>query len=230
MIRSTPVSVLLALAVLAAFGSACGLRAAAAPPHRSSSTAIFVDGSQVRARALLRRGRVFVPLRGVLERLGAQVRYSNRGRIAVSRGGAVVLTFAVGKRRAVSHGRKYDLGAAPFRAYGRVYIPLRAVAQATGASVTYHERPVYVSIYSPASALDGLAAVPAGADAFVATRLAPDSVATPKVDADTRPFAQVALVAAIVALLSAAVGFTLWRRRVKDEPRIVTRAAPWDVR
>ena len=232
MIRSTTASVLLALATLLCFPAvgAEAARAASLPSHRSGGTAIFIDGIQVRAAALSRGGRVFVPLRGVLERLGASVRFSRRGSVIVGRDGVPALSLTVGKRRALLHGRKYDLGAAPLRAHGRLYVPLRAVAAATGASVTYHSRPVYISIFAPAPAFDRVTGPVGGSYALAAAMSPSETVAaSPAGGADGASLLRILGGLAIAALLGTTGGYAWWRRHVSGEPSIVSRTAPRDM-
>ena len=80
-------------------------------------------------------GRIYVPLRGVFERLGATVVYQN-GAIAATRG-ATTISLQVGSTNATVNGTATTLDSAPFTVGARVLVPLRFVAQALGATVNY---------------------------------------------------------------------------------------------
>jgi hypothetical protein len=82
-----------------------------------------------------RAGRVFVPLRGVFEQLGATVVYANGTINASGRGHTVSLR--VGSQQAVVDGQTQTLDVAPFIIGASTYVPLRFVSQALGASVNY---------------------------------------------------------------------------------------------
>jgi hypothetical protein len=82
-----------------------------------------------------RVGRVYVPLRGVFERLGASVVYQN-GKIAATRG-ATTVALQIGSNVAIVNGAQTTLDSPPFLVGARTLVPLRFVAQALGASVNY---------------------------------------------------------------------------------------------
>lgn len=97
-----------------------------------------------------RIGRVYVPLRGVFERLGATVVYQ-AGAIAATRG-ATTVSLRVGSPSAVVNGATTTLDAAPFTIGARVLVPLRFVAQALGATVNYDGSSRSVAIGQPGQA------------------------------------------------------------------------------
>jgi len=82
-----------------------------------------------------RAGRVFVPLRGVFEQLGASVVYSGGAINATGRGHTVSLH--VGSQQAVVDGQPQTLDVAPFIIGASTFVPLRFVSQALNASVNY---------------------------------------------------------------------------------------------
>jgi hypothetical protein len=82
-----------------------------------------------------RAGRVFVPLRGVFEQLGASVVYEDGTINAQGRGRAVSLH--IGSTQATVDGQPQTLDVAPFIIGASTYVPLRFVSQALGASVNY---------------------------------------------------------------------------------------------
>ena len=82
-----------------------------------------------------RAGRIFVPLRGVFERLGASVVYENGTINAQGNGRSVSLH--IGSTEAMVDGQNQMLDVAPFIIGDSTYVPLRFVSQALGASVNY---------------------------------------------------------------------------------------------
>lgn len=84
---------------------------------------------------LTRAGRVFVPLRGVFERLGASVVYDNGTINAQGHGHSISLH--VGSTDAVVDGAQQQVDVAPFIVGASTYVPLRFVSQSLGARVGY---------------------------------------------------------------------------------------------
>jgi hypothetical protein len=125
---STPTSAALALcAALAMTGSA--LAQADVSVTLNGAPLNLNPGPQERA------GRVFVPLRGVFERLGASVVYQNGTINAQGNGRSVSLH--IGSTDATVDGQPQTLDVAPFIIGASTYVPLRFVSQALGASVNY---------------------------------------------------------------------------------------------
>lgn len=83
-----------------------------------------------------RAGRVFVPLRGVFERLGATVVYANGDINAQGTNRRVHLH--IGSTQALVDGQPVYMDVAPFLVGARTLVPLRFVAQALGANVNWN--------------------------------------------------------------------------------------------
>jgi len=96
-----------------------------------------------------RAGRVFVPLRGVFEHLGATVTYDNGRIVAIGNGRSVDLT--IGSTTAVVNGTQEQLDVAPFLIGARTLVPLRFVSQALGAYVDWNQSTYSVAITSPSA-------------------------------------------------------------------------------
>ncbi|MBC5815688.1 MAG: copper amine oxidase N-terminal domain-containing protein [Candidatus Eremiobacteraeota bacterium] len=105
---------------------------------QAASVTINVNGSAVSfdQQPIERGGRVYVPLRGVFERLGASVVYSRPNINATGNGHNVALT--IGSRSATVDGNNVQLDSPPFLVGSRTLVPLRFVAQALGATVNYN--------------------------------------------------------------------------------------------
>ncbi len=94
-------------------------------------------------------GRVYVPLRGIFERLGAGVVY-NSGTINATKGSSTV-SLRIGSTQATVNGQTQYLDAAPFIVGATTYVPLRFVAQSFGANVGYDgaNRAVAINLAQP---------------------------------------------------------------------------------
>ena len=93
---------------------------------------------------IVRAGRLFVPLRGVFEDLGASVVFAN-GQINATGSGHIV-SLHIGSQQAFVDGQTEGLDAAPFIVGSSAYVPLRFVSQALGALVNYDGRNQVVAI------------------------------------------------------------------------------------
>jgi len=82
-----------------------------------------------------RAGRVFVPLRGVFERLGATVVYQS-GTINAT-GNNTTVSLRIGSNQATVNGQQRTLDTPPFIVGASTYVPLRFVSEALGAGVNY---------------------------------------------------------------------------------------------
>ena len=91
-----------------------------------------------------RAGRVFVPLRGIFERLGASVVYS-AGEINATKGRTTV-SLHIGSTQATIDGQSQALDVAPFIVGATTYVPLRFIAQSLGAQVNYIDSTRVVAI------------------------------------------------------------------------------------
>jgi hypothetical protein len=89
-------------------------------------------------------GRVFVPLRGIFERLGASVVYQS-GQINSTKGNTSV-SLTIGSQQATVNGQPQTLDVAPFIVGATTYVPLRFVAQSLGAQVDYNGNTRLVAI------------------------------------------------------------------------------------
>ena len=110
------------------------------------SVVVVVNGQQVQfdQPPIERAGRVFVPLRGVFERLGASVVYSN-GQINATGNGRNI-SLQIGSTQATVNGQPQTLDVAPFLVGSRTLVPLRFVAQSLGANVDWNNNTSTVTI------------------------------------------------------------------------------------
>ena len=123
---------------VAVLGAAALLTAAmAVPANAAGPVTVTLNGNTLNLNPAPteRAGRVFVPLRGVFENLGASVVYANGVINATGRGHSVSLR--IGSQQATVDGQQQNLDVAPFVIGASTYVPLRFVSQALGASVNY---------------------------------------------------------------------------------------------
>ena len=108
-------------------------------PAQAQTVSVVVNGATVTfdQPPMERAGRVFVPLRGVFERLGASVVYANGDINAQGSGRSVHLH--IGSTQAVVNGQTVSMDVAPFLVGARTLVPLRFVAQALGAAVNWNQ-------------------------------------------------------------------------------------------
>ncbi len=122
---------------LSALGAIALLTTLAFPALGAGPVSVTVNGqpANLNPAPTERSGRVFVPLRGVFEQLGATVVYDNGTINATGRGHTVSLK--IGSQQAVVDGQPQTVDVAPFIIGASTYVPLRFVSQALGASVNY---------------------------------------------------------------------------------------------
>jgi Copper amine oxidase N-terminal domain len=106
-------------------------------PAQAQNVNIIVNGQQVSfdQPPIERGGRVFVPLRGVFERLGASVVYDNGTINATGNGRNIQLH--IGSTSAIVNGQTTYLDVAPFLVGARTLVPLRFISESLGANVNW---------------------------------------------------------------------------------------------
>lgn len=109
---------------------------------QDARTRIVIDGRPLAPDppAILVSGHLLAPLRAAADRLGASVDWRPDSRTASVRKGPVRVDFSIGERRAVVDSRTMSLDAAPIVRDGRVFVPLRFLAEALSADVRWDAR------------------------------------------------------------------------------------------
>ncbi len=115
--------------------AALGIVASAAVPAFALSVTVNGQPATFSPPPIERAGRVFVPLRGVFERLGATVVYS--GGVINATGNNRTISLHIGSTQATVSGQPKALDVAPFIVGASTYVPLRFVSEALGAGVNY---------------------------------------------------------------------------------------------
>ncbi|HEY5095881.1 MAG TPA: copper amine oxidase N-terminal domain-containing protein [Candidatus Eremiobacteraceae bacterium] len=129
-----------------ALASALLIAASNPPAPAAAAVTIVVNGATVSfdQPPIERSGRVFVPLRGVFERMGATVVYDN-GLINATGNGRNI-SLRIGSTAATINGQNYTSDVAPFLVGARTLVPLRFISEALGAAVNYDSGNQTVSI------------------------------------------------------------------------------------
>jgi hypothetical protein len=99
--------------------------------------AVYMNGQRLAGSAPNINGSVMVPLREVFEAMNTRVEYDSRTRVIRASDGQNVLVMQVGVARASINGRTIPMSAAPVIYAGKVLVPLRFVAEASGADVQW---------------------------------------------------------------------------------------------
>ena len=138
-------------------------------PAAGATFNVLVNGQGVRLPEppVERGGRVFVPLRGIFESLGAGVVY-DKGTINATAGDKTV-QVKIGSNQAIVNGQSQFLDAAPFVVGATTMVPLRFVSEALGATVNYNDRTGTIAIETAAA--QAKATVPSGAALTAITNL-----------------------------------------------------------
>ena len=113
--------------------------ALAAPP-------VYVDGNRADIDAIVRGSQVFVPVRGVFEKLGTAVIYTPPSSVVARKANTELARLTLGRRESIVNGASHMLSNAPFRSGSHIFVPLRLISQATGATVVYTAVPHVVQI------------------------------------------------------------------------------------
>lgn len=95
------------------------------------------------------QARVLVPLRGVFEKIGAEVTWNEETRTVLVVRAKTQVRLRVGSRMAQVDDRIMRLDAPPVLVNRRVFIPLRFVGEALGARVTWNQVMRIVSVIAP---------------------------------------------------------------------------------
>jgi hypothetical protein len=95
-------------------------------------------------------GRVLVPLRGVLEQLGAYVEYDVATRSVIAMKGDTEIALALGDRTATINGEEITMDVPAMSIAGSTMVPLRFVSEALGARVRWNPNNQVVAINTSA--------------------------------------------------------------------------------
>jgi hypothetical protein len=129
-----------------AFVAFASMGAVSAQTSEPPQVSVTVDGNDVPIEPppIERAGRIFVPLRGIFQTLGASVVYADGVINATSSGREISLR--VGSPQAEVNGQPEVLDVAPFIVGESTYVPLRFISQSLGATVSWEPSENLVAI------------------------------------------------------------------------------------
>lgn len=104
--------------------------------YTESSGAPFIDGN----------GRTQVPFRQTMETFGCTVSWNGATRIATAKKDGITVDVPIGQRYILVNGVKVTIDTAAIIRGDRTYLPIRAVAEAFGAMVTWDGKTLTVAI------------------------------------------------------------------------------------
>lgn len=110
---------------------------AVAHADTGSSVRIELNGQMLPISGEIVENRALVPVRGVLEALGAQVTWDNNRRVVIATMGSATIELPVEASVARVNGRMVPLDVPARIENGSVYIPVRFMAENLGARVAY---------------------------------------------------------------------------------------------
>lgn len=107
--------------------------------------------------ATIINGRTMVPVKFIFEPLGLEVKWDASRRAAIGQKEGLLIDMVIDQDQASVNGKTIKLDAAPLIINDRTYVPLRFVAESTGAEVTWHGDTRTVAIkYLPSMTIDAL--------------------------------------------------------------------------
>jgi len=121
---------------------------------RADNIAVKVNGERVYFHGTQPRqvnGRVLVPLRGVLEQMGATVDWNAGTNTVVANRGNTEINLPIGSRFATINGREVQLDVPAMTIGGSTMVPLRFVSESLGSNVVWLSQTQTVMIDSPSN-------------------------------------------------------------------------------
>ena len=114
---------------------------------------VIVDGQQVNFTdvvPIINNDRTMVPLRGVFEAMGYTIEWNSHDSIASISNSSNIITVRIGEPYIIVNGQIVVGDVSPLIYNDRLMLPLRLVAESTGADVYWHEATGSVSIITNA--------------------------------------------------------------------------------
>ena len=123
----------------------CSMQTAAA-----ASIRIFLDDKAVSfAEApFIENDRVLVPMRGILESLGYSVAWQEESKTVLAEKDEIQISLHPDEKTATVNGKAVSIDAPAKIRNGRTFVPLRFLAEYSGAEVTWNQSTSSVSIHS----------------------------------------------------------------------------------
>lgn len=97
-------------------------------------------------KPIIQKGRILVPLRGILEKLGATVQWNDATKTVTTKKGSTTIQLKVNKNSAVINNKTISLDVPVKIVKGRAMVPLRFIAEGLGAKVSWNATKKTVTI------------------------------------------------------------------------------------
>lgn len=112
---------------------------------------VFLDGKRIAGdpAAFNEEGATYVSYKPLLTPFGYKLKWEGTSKSVTATGDYGTIRFALGKTEAEIDGKKVTLTAAPRLYEGEIYVPVRLISQATGATLSVYPDTGAVSIQSP---------------------------------------------------------------------------------
>lgn len=102
---------------------------------------VTIDGKPVQFTLMqpqMKKGKVYVPVRGVFEALGATVHYTSKTKLVRMTKQNESIELRIGNKMANKNGAEIEMDAVPWLRNGRAMIPLRFLAESLRADVKWN--------------------------------------------------------------------------------------------
>ena len=124
--------------LLVVFVSAMALFWTILTPATAETAKVIVNGQNVDdSFSIIQNDRLMVPLRSIFETLGAVVLYNDMEQLIMAKKGDTVIALQINNNLAAINKKTVTLDAAPILNHGQTLVPLRFVANALGAQVSW---------------------------------------------------------------------------------------------
>jgi hypothetical protein len=107
---------------------------------QAMATKIFLNGKRIilDTEPVERNGMIFVPLRGIFEKMGAMVDFEKSTQMITAVKKNISVKLMIGNPNAIINGSRTRLFQAPFEMNSRTYVPLRFISESLGCRVGWH--------------------------------------------------------------------------------------------
>lgn len=106
---------------------------------------LYIDSKNTDVKPFIKNERAFVPLRFIAETFRLKIKWEEETQSAVLSDNTRKITVTVGKNEIDVNGEKKEIDASAVNENGRIFVPLRAVAESLGKEVIYENGIVIVT-------------------------------------------------------------------------------------
>ncbi|MFC4101674.1 copper amine oxidase N-terminal domain-containing protein [Paenibacillus xanthanilyticus] len=109
------------------------------PPQQPLEIVVTLDGRPMylTKAPLLSQGSIFVPMRELFSRLGADVSFDTKKKLVIAQKGNTKIMYRLGDAHATINGKQVRMEAGYRTLNSQVYMPLRFVSEVFGYKVVY---------------------------------------------------------------------------------------------